>query len=56
MEIGLGILALPPDAFWDMSLTEFYAACDGLQEFHSGGKPKPMTRPELEDLMERYPD
>ena len=39
-----------------MSLTEFYLACDGLEEFHSGGKAKPLTKNELDNLMELYPD
>lgn len=56
MEIGLGILNLAPAAFWDMSLHEFYAACEGLQEFHGGKKQNPLTRDELQELMELYPD
>ena len=43
--------------FWDLSLYEFYAACDGLNEFNSGGKKhSPLTRSELDELMEMYPD
>lgn len=57
MEIGLGVLQLAPDAFWSMSLTEMYAACDGLNAYNSGGKDSgPMTRSELQELMELYPD
>lgn len=57
MEIGIGVLHLSPDDFWNMSLREFYAACDGLNEFHGGGaKNGPMTKSELEELMELYPD
>ena len=37
-----------------MSLTEFYLACDGLEEFHSGGKAKPLTKNELDNLMELW--
>lgn len=32
MRIGLGHLRLPPDAFWRMTLPEFFAACDGYME------------------------
>lgn len=32
MKIGLGHLRLPPDAFWRMTLPEFFAACDGYLE------------------------
>ena len=58
MEIGLGVLHLAPRDFWDMTLTEFYAACEGLNQFHGGGSEKngPMLRSELEELMELYPD
>lgn len=57
MEIGLGKMGISPRDFWGMSLFELYAAINGFAEFHSGGsKPAPLTRDELEDLMERYPD
>lgn len=49
-------MMLSPNDFWSMSYYEFYQACEGFAEFHSGGKPKPLTRHELEDLMEKYPD
>jgi uncharacterized phage protein (TIGR02216 family) len=56
MEIGLGKMGLSPRDFWDLSLQEFYAATSGFAQFHSGGKPPPLTRDELNDMMERYPD
>ncbi|MGB0717725.1 MAG: phage tail assembly chaperone [Alphaproteobacteria bacterium] len=56
MEIGLGILQLPPSDFWGMSLSEFYAACDGLREFNGGTEQEPLSRSELQELMELYPD
>lgn len=56
MEVALGKMAMPPHIFWDMSFPEFYAAITGFTEFHSDGTPPPMTKDELEDLMERYPD
>ena len=49
-------MMLSPNDFLSMSYYEFYHACEGFAEFHSGGKPKPLTRHELEDLMEKYPD
>ena len=42
--------------FWSMSLQEFLLAVDGFVEFNSGGTPPPLTKNELDDLMERYPD
>ena len=56
MEIGLGILGLSPESFWNMSMIEFQTALDGFSDFHSGGKPPPLSKGELDDLMERYPD
>lgn len=56
MKLALGKMGMRPDDFWNMSLIEFYAAMDGFAEFHSGGKPPPLRRDELEDLMELYPD
>jgi hypothetical protein len=45
-----------PDDFWNMSIKEFYLAIEGFSDFHSGGKPPPLTKSEVDDLMERYPD
>ena len=57
LEIGLGVLHMRAEDFWNLSLYEFYAACDGLNEFNSGGKKHtPLTRSELDELMEMYPD
>lgn len=56
MKLALGKMQMTPDVFWGMSIKEFFAATDGFSEFHSGGKPPPLDRDELEDLMERYPD
>ena len=56
MEIGLGTMQMTPEVFWNMSLSEFYSAIEGLRNFHTDTKSAPMKREELEDLMERYPD
>jgi len=45
-----------PDDFWNLSMVEFNSALNGFSDFHSGGKPPPLSKSELEDLMERYPD
>lgn len=47
---------ISPNDFWGMSFPEFYNAVEGFAEFHSGGKPPPLSKGELEDMMERYPD
>lgn len=56
MQTCLGKMRIDPQVFWDMSLPELYAAFEGFSEFHSGGQPPPLSRNELQDLMERYPD
>ena len=49
-------MGFPRDIFWLLSFEELYLAVEGFAEFHSGGKPPPLTRDELEELMELYPD
>tara|TARA_A100001015_G_scaffold157393_1_gene174667 strand:- start:579 stop:728 length:150 start_codon:yes stop_codon:yes gene_type:complete len=49
-------MMLSPNDFWNMSLYEFYQASEGFAEFNSGSKPKPLSKTELHDLMEQYPD
>ena len=44
------------DDFWGMSLSEFLLAVEGFSEFNSGGEKPPLSRNELNDLMERFPD
>jgi len=56
MRLGLGKMQISPQDFWGMSFPEFYTAIEGFAEFHSGGKPPPLTRDGLHDLMELYPD
>ena len=56
MQLAFGKMNISPSVFWEMSFQEFYSAVEGFAEFRSGGKPPPLTKGELEDLMERYPD
>tara|TARA_B100002019_G_scaffold165316_1_gene142797 strand:- start:1453 stop:1623 length:171 start_codon:yes stop_codon:yes gene_type:complete len=56
MQTALGKMGISPVVFWDMSFPEFYAAIEGFAEFHSGGKPPPLRKNDLEELMELYPD
>ena len=56
MEIGLGAMGLSQEVYRNMSLNEFYSALEGFKNFHSGSADEPMSRDELEELMERYPD
>jgi len=54
MNIGLGLLQLPPEHFWSMTLPELKAAVDGLFANHPDSKP--LARVELRELMQRFPD
>lgn len=50
--IGLGLLRLPPDAFWRMTPRELSYAIEAL-----GGRPaEPLPRHAFAALMTRYPD
>jgi uncharacterized phage protein (TIGR02216 family) len=48
---GLGVLKLPPDAFWRMTPRELAFAIEAVH-----GRNAPLTRAGLDQLMKRYPD
>jgi uncharacterized phage protein (TIGR02216 family) len=54
LAFGFGILALPPDAFWRLTLPEFLAAL----EARSGRRRAvaPLGRAEFAALLARFPD
>ncbi|MFT3938222.1 rcc01693 family protein [Rhodopseudomonas sp.] len=52
MQLGLGVLRLPPDQFWRMTPRELAAAIAGLR----GGATPPLGRAAFAELMRRYPD
>tara|TARA_R100001460_G_scaffold26423_1_gene53423 strand:- start:2490 stop:2660 length:171 start_codon:yes stop_codon:yes gene_type:complete len=56
MEICLGMMFMSPRDFWNLAPRELYAAVEGFTEFHTSQTEKPMSRDELDDLMELYPD
>tara|TARA_R100000426_G_scaffold19508_1_gene16951 strand:- start:177 stop:347 length:171 start_codon:yes stop_codon:yes gene_type:complete len=56
MEICMGMIGMQPSEFWNATVIEIHCAIDGFTEFHTGNQPTPMTKDELNDLMERYPD
>ena len=56
MQTGLGVLRMTPEEFWNMTMIEFCSACDGFASFHGADQNSPMTRDEMQDLMERFPD
>jgi len=45
-----------PDDFWNLSPREMYQAIRGFKQFNGGGKEEPVTKDELDNLMELYPD
>ena len=51
MTFGLGVLRLPPEAFWSMTPREFECAARA----HLGDA-APMDAPALARLMRRFPD
>lgn len=51
MQFGLGVLRLPPDAFWRMTPRELAAAHGGLFRAQA-----PLGRAGLAALMTRFPD
>jgi len=54
MAIGLGLLRLPPAAFWSMTPRELDAALTGL--FGPAQLNAPLPRLALADLIRRFPD
>lgn len=51
MEVGLGMLRLPPDQFWSLTPREFYAAVDGFLESR-GHEPARRRRGRVEHLRD----
>ena len=51
MTIGMGMLRLPPETFWRMTLPELSAAASVFATGENG-----MTRHALDALRERFPD
>jgi phage conserved hypothetical protein len=52
MRFGLGVLRLPPRDFWAMSPRELASAWSALVGERTG----PLSRDELDRLMEQFPD
>ena len=54
-EICVGMMHLPPESFWNMSIAEITMAIKGFKEYN-GNKESPMDKSELEKLKQMYPD
>jgi uncharacterized phage protein (TIGR02216 family) len=49
-------MALDPQTFWTMSVAEWRAAAAGWQARNLPKQSAPLSRGELDHLMEAYPD
>jgi uncharacterized phage protein (TIGR02216 family) len=49
-------MGLAPDAFWNMTLTEWRAAVAGFAAGRGQARAQPLERKALNQLMQRYPD
>jgi uncharacterized phage protein (TIGR02216 family) len=52
MRFGLGVLRLPPRDFWAMTPRELASAWGAIMGERTG----PLTRSDLDTLMETFPD
>lgn len=52
----MGMIGMQPKEFWDCSVREIHAAIEGFTEFNTSSKSEPMTKDELDNLMELHPD
>tara|TARA_R100000773_G_scaffold22815_1_gene20091 strand:+ start:1239 stop:1391 length:153 start_codon:yes stop_codon:yes gene_type:complete len=50
------MIGIQPNQFWEMSPVEVNLAIAGFKEFHGGQTADPMSRGELDRLMELHPD
>lgn len=56
METGLGVLRWQPDAFWKATPAELNAAVVGYNLAHGAATDSAMTKDDLTELMEQFPD
>ena len=50
------MIGFSPDNFWNSSIFEIVLAVKGFSEFNGADTKKPMSKDDLDSLMERYPD
>tara|TARA_B110000444_G_C18706944_1_gene531777 strand:- start:203 stop:358 length:156 start_codon:yes stop_codon:yes gene_type:complete len=50
------MMNLSPYDFWNMSIYEITMAINGFREYNTGKTSNPMSKNELEELKQRYPD
>ena len=55
-QVCVGMIGIQPNMFWNMSPREVFLAIDGFKEFNGAEKETPLSRNELDKLMELHPD
>ena len=50
------MMGVSPMEFWEMTPIEIYMGIAGFKEFHTSESTVPMTKGELENMMELNPD
>lgn len=58
MQLGLGVLQLPPEAFWRMTTPEWRAALEGYCRAHGfdGWGAESLSREDFAALQQMFPD
>lgn len=56
MKLAYGVFRYTPETFWGFTLLEWQYAVDGYFESINGVREEPMSRGDLDKLMEQYPD
>ena len=54
--VCVGMIGIQPDQFWRMSPVEVNLAISGFKEFNGVKEDKPLSKDELNELMELHPD
>lgn len=55
MEIAFGLLCLPPETFWSLTMEEFIALLEGKKRMNPQHT-ESITPEELEEMMQQFPD
>ena len=54
MQICFGMIGMQPSEFWNSSVCEINNAIEGFTEFHTSEPEQPLSKDELDNLMELY--
>ena len=54
MQLGIGVLEIPPEDFWNYTFHEFFAKFEAKERMAKANQPEePMTHQGMRDLMKR---